>query len=78
MCAVPIILILKGIKRVHAVFQAFISSQGNFVVFVFYLNVYSIELTFRIEILLPIKKHFVHFLLVSKIIKSLHCILEAI
>lgn len=65
-------------EKKRAFFQLLFCPNENLVVFVFYLNVYSIELTFRIEILLPIKKHFMHFLLVSKIIKSLHCILEAI
>ena len=35
--------------------------KGNFLRFVFYLNVYCTEYIFEIYILLHIKKHFIHF-----------------
>ena len=49
-------------KKKRAFFVPFILSKGNLIKIVFYLNVQCIECTFRIYILLPIKKHsFIHF-----------------
>ena len=43
-------------------FSMFILSKGNFLTFVFYLNVYCIEYASRIYILLHIKKYYcIHF-----------------
>ena len=45
-----------------AFFVPFILSKGNFLRFVFYLSVQCIEYTFRIYILLHLKKYyFIHF-----------------
>ena len=51
-----------GKKKKEVFFILFILSEGNFLRFVFYLNVQCIEYTFRIYILLHIKKYyFIHF-----------------
>ena len=63
-------------KRGHFCTVYFV--QSNFLIFLFYRNVYCIEYTFRIYILLHVKEHnFMHFfMLIFKIIESLQCILK--
>ena len=49
-------------RKKSVFFVPIILSEGNFLTFVFYLNVQCIEYTFRIYIPLLIKKHyFIHF-----------------
>ena len=64
-------------KKKEGIFVSFILSEGNFLTFVFYLNV-CIEYTFTRYILLYIKKTLLHtlVLLVFKIVESLQCILK--
>ena len=63
-------------RKKRSFFVPFVLFQGIFLALMFYLNAWCIEYTFRIYILLHIKKHyFIHSLLVFKIVKSLQCIL---
>ena len=65
-------------KKKEGIFVPFILSKVIFLIFLFYRNVYCIEYTFRIYILLHVKEHnFMHFfMLIFKIIESLQCILK--
>ena len=62
-------------KKKEGIFGNVYLFEEIFLTFVFYLNVECIEYTFRIHILLHIKKHyFIH--LVFKVVESLSCILK--
>ena len=65
-------------KRGHFLYRSFCLKK-IFVTCMFYLSVQCIEFTFRIDILLHLKRHyFIHFLLVFKIVESLQCILKKV
>ena len=63
-------------KKEEGIFCTIYFVQMEFLRFVFYLNVWCIEYTFTIYILLHIKNIHKLLLLVSKIVESLQCIVN--